>query len=60
MQQDGKVSYMDLVWFLISDEDKKTQTKWADSRSTIYDHLCPLCCHSIFCQMLVWDNGQRS
>lgn len=25
MQKDGKISYVDLVWFLLSEEDKKTR-----------------------------------
>lgn len=26
-QKDGKISYADFVWFLISEEDKKTPTR---------------------------------
>lgn len=29
MQKDGKISYADFVWFLLSEEDKKTPTRWA-------------------------------
>lgn len=29
----GKLSYMDFVWFLLSEEDKKTLARW----------VCPIC-----------------
>lgn len=29
VQKDGKISYADFVWFLLSEEDKKTPTRWA-------------------------------
>lgn len=28
MQKDGKISYADFVWFLISEEDKTTATRY--------------------------------
>ena len=28
VQKEGKISYADFVWFLISEEDKKTPTRW--------------------------------
>lgn len=28
MQKEGKISYADFVWFLISEEDKKTPTRY--------------------------------
>ena len=34
MQKEGKISYADFVWFLISEEDKKTPTRWASGAPT--------------------------
>uniref|UniRef100_A0A2K6NZ07 Uncharacterized protein n=1 Tax=Rhinopithecus roxellana TaxID=61622 RepID=A0A2K6NZ07_RHIRO len=31
VQKEGKISYADFVWFLISEEDKKTPTRWVSA-----------------------------
>lgn len=45
MQKEGKISYADFVWFLISEEDKKTPTRWVSGLA-----LCSGC----------WDPRKRS
>lgn len=33
--KEGRLSYADFVWFLISEEDKKTDTRWDGAMLTL-------------------------
>lgn len=37
--KEGRLSYADFVWFLISEEDKKTDTRYASCRAS-WSHSC--------------------
>ena len=41
MQKEGKISYADFVWFLISEEDKKTPTRWVSGARALLRLLGP-------------------
>ncbi|KAB0394776.1 hypothetical protein E2I00_016612 [Balaenoptera physalus] len=42
VQKEGKISYADFVWFLISEEDKKTPTSMAIEALPFEDCLCQM------------------
>lgn len=37
--KEGRLSYADFVWFLISEEDKKTDTRYQDSGGVYDPHM---------------------
>lgn len=43
--KEGRLSYADFVWFLISEEDKKTDTRYADCQAHWLHLLFPVFSH---------------